>query len=138
MVAQGPFDGLMGFSEGGGVAAFLLIEDARRPFGNFKCAIFFSAAAPFDPDALREGQVRVADVATDGVLINVPTAHMWSAVDDENAEHARVVAGLSAEGLREEFVHRIGHDVPGSRSTEGLDEALRIIEHTIEKAKMGL
>lgn len=128
----------MGFSEGGGVASFLLIEDARRPFGNFRCAIFFSSAAPFDPDYLQRGIVRSADRTSDGIVeIKIPTAHMWSSTGDESSESASVVARMSAKGLREEFVHDLGHDIPGAKSDRGLSKAVRIIEHTIEKAKAG-
>lgn len=75
---QGPFDGVMGFSEGGIVAATLLLEDARRPFANFKCGILFSAAPPLDPDDLRANVVRCLDPERDGVAIRVPTAHIYS------------------------------------------------------------
>lgn len=76
--SQGPFDGIMGFSEGGIVAATLLLEDARRPFANFKCGIFFSAAPPLDPDDLRAGSVRSLDPVQDRVSVHVPTAHIYS------------------------------------------------------------
>lgn len=133
---QGPFDGLLGFSEGGGIAAFLLIEDARRPFGNFRCAVFFSSAAPFDPDALLDqGKVRWIEAQPDGALINVPTAHMWSDVDDVSETSAKVVASLSAAHVREIFVHKLGHDVPGAKGNEGLDLAIRAIDRTIERAR---
>lgn len=133
---QGPFDGLMGFSEGGTVAAFMLIEDMRHPFGEFKCAIFFSAAPPPDPDAVRSGIVRHVDHATDGVLLKIPTAHIWSNVVEIDSTRAhRPLAQLCDEELRQEFIHDLGHDVPGSKSNQGLDGALRAIEHTIETAK---
>jgi predicted esterase len=125
----------MGFSEGGAVAAFMLIEDSRHPFGKFQCAIFFSAAVPFDPDVARTGDIRWVDPSTDGVLLNIPTAHMWSKTGDVNSERAQSLVQLCEENLREVFVHDLGHDVPGSRSDVGLTGALRIIEHTIEKAR---
>ncbi|CAJ2512532.1 Uu.00g055470.m01.CDS01 [Anthostomella pinea] len=135
--AQGPFDGLMGFSEGGAVAAWMLLENARHPhtFGALKCAIFFSAAVPFDPEVIRDGIVRAVDPATDGVLIKIPTAHIWSKAGDVNSKHAQSLSRLCEEGLREVFVHELGHNVPGSKSDEGLAGSLRAIEHTIENAK---
>ncbi|KAI1499234.1 serine hydrolase FSH [Biscogniauxia marginata] len=134
---EGPFDGLMGFSEGGAVAAWMLLENSRHPFtfGVFKCAIFFSAALPFDPDVVRTGIVRIVDSATDGVSINIPTAHTWSKTGDVNAERAQALAQLCDKTVREEFIHNLGHNVPGSKSDEGLSGALRAIEHAVENAK---
>lgn len=136
MVAQGPFDGVLGFSEGGGIAAFLLIEDAKRPFGNFKCGVFFSSAAPFDPDMLvDEGKMQWVNAQTDGTLITVPTAHMWSEIDDVSEKSAMCVSELTAPHVRETFIHKLGHDVPGAKGSEGLDEAVRVIDRTMERAR---
>ncbi|KAI1637812.1 serine hydrolase FSH [Biscogniauxia mediterranea] len=134
---EGPFDGLMGFSEGGAVAAWMLLENSRYPltFGSFKCAVFFSAAVPFDPDVVRTGIIRTVDPATEGVPINIPTAHIWSRTRDVNVDRAQALAQLCNKTLREEFVHNLGHDVPGSKSDEDLSGALRVIEHTIENAR---
>ncbi|KAI8626580.1 hypothetical protein F5Y19DRAFT_220925 [Xylariaceae sp. FL1651] len=135
--AQGPFDGLMGFSEGGAVAAWMLLENSRHPltFGSFKCAIFFSAAVPFDPDVVRSGIVRAVDPLVYGGVIKIPTAHIWSDEKDVNAKHAQSLTSLCDAGLRETFVHSLGHNVPGSKSDEALSGTLRVVEHTIERAK---
>jgi hypothetical protein len=133
--SEGPFDGLMGFSEGGAVAAFMLIEDARHHFADFKCGIFFSAAPPFDPDVVRNGVLRWIDPATDGILLTIPTAHIWSAVADVNSEKARSLSGICDDSVKEVFIHSLGHAVPGSKSEEALAGTLRVIEHTIENAR---
>ncbi|PWY90344.1 hypothetical protein BO94DRAFT_623146 [Aspergillus sclerotioniger CBS 115572] len=46
--SDGPFDGLVGFSQGGSTMASYLLqpETARKPF---KCAVFFCSNLPFDP-----------------------------------------------------------------------------------------
>ncbi len=86
MHAHGPFDGVMGFSEGAVLATMLLVEDARRPFGNFRCGILFSAALPLDPDIVMspggEGlaPLRCLHPSIDGIVVNVPTVHVWSNV----------------------------------------------------------
>jgi hypothetical protein len=136
--SQGPFDGLMGFSEGGAVAAWMLIENSNHPltFGSFKCAIFFSAALPFDPDVVRTGIVKPVDPAIEGELIKIPTAHVWSGENDVNIEGAQSLASLCDAKLREDFVHSLGHNVPGSKSdSEALAGTLRVIERTIERAR---
>ncbi|KAI0442916.1 serine hydrolase FSH [Xylaria telfairii] len=135
---QGPFDGLMGFSEGGAVAAWMLIENSRYPltFGHLKCAIFFSAAVPFDPEVVRTGIVKPVDPAIEGEMIKMPTAHVWSQDKDVNVEVAQSLASLCDANLREIFVHSLGHNVPGSKSdSEALVGTLRIIERTIERAR---
>ncbi|KAJ5815535.1 Serine hydrolase FSH [Penicillium riverlandense] len=143
--SQGPFDGVMGFSEGGMMAALLLIEDARNSFAGFKCGIFFSAAVPFDPDVVRTRHLRCIDPTIDGVVVHVPTAviveknfarlrhlspldKLWP--DDEEA-----LVSICAEASREVVRHDLGHHVPGSASTtEGLTATLQAIERTIERA----
>ncbi|KAI2604053.1 serine hydrolase FSH [Hypoxylon fragiforme] len=132
--SQGPFDGIMGFSEGGTVAAMMLIEDARHgSFGGIKCGVFFCAAPPFDPDLIRDAVVRYADPDSDGVLLTVPTAHIWSRASSagEIAVH-RALSQLCDEKVRELATHDLGHAVPGAKSEDGLAEALRAIEHVVE------
>lgn len=133
--AQGPFDGLMGFSEGGGVAATLLVEDSRRPFAGFKCAIFFCASPALDPDQIRTGVQRNISHEIDGVVVNIPTAHIWSKGGNIWPDMGQSVVPLCQEKLREEFIHRLGHTIPGAHSAEGLKDTVRIIERTIEKSK---
>ena len=47
---EGPFDGLIGFSQGSALASSFLLSDVRSksPQDPFKCAIFFCASMPFD------------------------------------------------------------------------------------------
>lgn len=152
---QGPFEGVMGFSEGGVVAATLLVEDARRPFANFKCGILFSAAPPLDPDDLRAGIIRCLDPAVDGVSIHVPTAHIYSHENSStgtgfgfgNVESPLNKLWSDAGWSRPEqvhtslarlcdksqvFVHDHGHQVPGPRDRQALRGAFRAINRTIE------
>lgn len=144
--SQGPFDAVLGFSEGGVIAAMLLIEDARRPFAGFKCGIIFSSALPLDPDVARTDILRCIDPETDGVVIHVPIA----VVVEENLIHLRSLSPLANlwrqedaqealveicdEELREVVRLDIGHQVPGSKSSDGLPETVQAIERTIERA----
>ncbi|KAG7007050.1 hypothetical protein G7Y79_00011g029480 [Physcia stellaris] len=55
---EGPFHGVLGYSEGAGVAATLLVSNQRRCEAQgientLTNAIFFSGAPPLDPDVLR-------------------------------------------------------------------------------------
>ncbi|KAJ5375607.1 Serine hydrolase FSH [Penicillium concentricum] len=144
--SNGPFDGVMGFSEGGIMASMLLIEDARHPFAGFKCGIFFSAALPLDPDVVRTEVLRCIDPEIDGVVLHIPTAliveenlvrlrgrsplaALWSQEDSQEA-----LVRICDERFREVVRHDLGHQVPGSKSMEGFLETLQAIERTIERA----
>lgn len=161
------FDGIMGFSEGGLVAASLLVEDARHPFAGFKCGIFLNAPAlPLDPNVihLTGDGLRCLEPNKDGVIVHVPTAHisektvrsdlaaksplntLWqnsgaaagshgNAGNEVGIDFAEGFVRLCEEELREFFLHEIGHQVPGSRSSQGLSGALWAMERTIQKAK---
>ncbi|KAH8423610.1 uncharacterized protein LDX57_001370 [Aspergillus melleus] len=157
--AAGPFDALLGFSEGGILAATLLAEDAHHPFAHFKCGVFLSSATPLDPDVLhtdgeisRDGeglQLRALDPAVDGVVIRVPTAHVL----EEDLNRLRGLSPMAPlwdregtkdpqEGLVEicdakvvETVrHALGHTVPGAKGEVELGQVVRAIERTVERA----
>ncbi|KAK0759134.1 hypothetical protein N5P37_008623 [Trichoderma harzianum] len=155
---NGPFQGVMGFSEGGIVAAMLLAEDARQGFAGFQCGILLSAAPPLDPAGISQepASLRCLNPAVDGSVIRVPTAHIIGS----NEPFARLVALSPLSGLwissgmgdpeklhqslfqlchdeRELVFHQLGHEVPGAKSAEGLSGALRAIERTIERAQLG-
>ncbi|KAK7752399.1 hypothetical protein SLS62_005552 [Diatrype stigma] len=155
---NGPFDGVMGFSEGGITAAMLLVEDARKPFAHFQCGIFFSAGPPLDPDVVRTGVLRCVDPATNGPIIGIPTAHfygsnedfpglrvlsplhplyteVWPELDERLCDR---LVDLCDPGSREVLEHDLGHAVPGEKSTKAMSEALRAIQRTIDRAEINM
>lgn len=136
--ANGPFDGLMGFSEGATLAASLMAEDHRRTFAGFKCAILFCAT---DMCRLADLELDVPKIMAFGkdtnlVLVDVPTAHIWSScdefIDSTKPEH---VASLCNSVTRAVYIHDLGHDVPGSLSDRHVKDVVQIIERVIEMAK---
>lgn len=148
--ANGPFDAVMGFSEGGIIAAMLLIEDSRQSFAGFKCGIFFSAAPPLDPGVAHSGILRCVDPDRDGIMIQVPTAHIGGSTEclrlsllsplaplwpkDPALPH-NTLARLCDYKLRQVFLHSRGHVVPGASSPKELSGVIRAIERTIESAR---
>lgn len=136
--AHGPFDGLMGFSEGATVAASLMAEDRRRGFAGFKCAILFCAT---DMCCMADLELDIPKIThfgseTDFVVVDVPTAHIWSNSDAfVDSAMPKRVASLCNKNTREVYIHDLGHDVPGSLSERHVNEVVRIIERVIEKAK---
>ena len=76
MEEDGPFDGIIGYSEGATVAATLILHEQRRfeiegrePM--FKCALFFAGWPPMDPELNR---IVLADESD--LMITVPTCHI--------------------------------------------------------------
>ena len=76
MEKEGPFDGIIGYSEGATVAATLILHEQRRfemdgtePM--FKCALFFAGWPPLNPDF--DGMV-LADESD--LTITIPTCHI--------------------------------------------------------------
>ena len=81
MEDEGPFEGVIGISEGASVAATLLIEDlqackARQTRSHFRCGIFYIGAPAWWPDGTR------AWLAEEhGQMIDLPTCHIMGAND---------------------------------------------------------
>lgn len=76
MEKEGPFDGIVGYSEGATVAATLLFHEQRRfesegRIPMFKCALFFAGWPPMTPEL--DGLV-LADESD--LTITIPTCHI--------------------------------------------------------------
>lgn len=76
MEEEGPFDGIIGYSEGATVAATLILHEQRRfeidgtpPM--FKCALFFAGWPPMSPDL---DTIVLADESD--LTITIPTCHI--------------------------------------------------------------
>lgn len=76
MEEDGPFDGIIGYSEGATVASTLLLHEQRRfetlgipPM--FKCALFFAGWPPMTPEL---NEIVLADESE--LTINIPTCHI--------------------------------------------------------------
>jgi len=140
--AEGPFDGVMAFSQGANLATMLMARQAQQDENLdvatrrdqqpiFKCAIFFSGAVVDDPQALERNEARFLDPIKDGQLIHVPTAHIWGSND-----HVFIPQGvghsfgqLFEAGLQSEFIHEEGHEVPKAKAA--VIEAVNAIRRAI-------
>ena len=130
----GPFDGVLGFSQGAVLAATLLAR--RRHHPPFIFAIFICAGPPFSETALKKGVVEFLDPAKDeGPVILVPSAHIYGA-KDPNAEYAHVLAKLCQNYGQIIYDHGAGHEIP--RSPRGVTEGMAgAIRNVIMKATLG-
>ncbi|CAD6443640.1 b34df6cb-47cc-4eed-8c17-f661ba13acdb [Sclerotinia trifoliorum] len=81
MQEEGPFDGIIGYSEGATVAGTLLLHEQKRfeiegRLPMFKCAVFFAGWPPLTPEF--DGIV-LAD--TTDLTITIPTLHIIGSLD---------------------------------------------------------
>ena len=128
--AEGPFDGVMGFSQGAALAAMLLArESAAEPF---RFAIFLCAGLPFCEASLRQGVLRHLDPKVDKEVIQVPTAHIVGSKDDA-LQASLAMKDLCVAGGRGLFDHRAGHEVPVNPAGISGDMA-RCVEEAIVRA----
>ncbi|MCJ1262835.1 hypothetical protein MMC22_002705 [Lobaria immixta] len=140
MAAEGPFDAVMAFSQGASLAATLMIQklwqDPIQQHINplFKCAVFFSGGIPGDPVAIRRNEPRLLDHATDGEVIQVPTAHIWGSKDPQHLSFGLPLSQLCKNETRMVFTHEGGHEVPGSSSKDAVTGSVNAIRRTVAKA----
>ena len=141
IIEDGPFDGVMAFSQGAGLAASLLIHQMQtdahkaRLYPAFSCAVFFSGGVPQDPRAERnEGSSRLMRWEDDGEVIEIPTVHVWGRNDTFYPTFGPVLSKLCKASEREELVHNGGHDIPGSKDPVTVENVARLIKRTIERA----
>lgn len=113
MEQEGPFEGLIGWSEGAAVAATLLLDDFSKceldhSTSEFKCAIFFAGSPPFTLDGKN---VLLHDQY--GQVIKIPTCHILGQ-SDAMVELAEALFNIcdssSAIAIRDEGGHRISRD----------------------------
>lgn len=137
---EGPFDGVMSFSLGATLAASLmvhrLLKDPRkeRLQPTFRCAIFFCGGIPEVISTGNGTERRALSFEVDGELIDVPTAHIWGANDHLYPTFGVVLSQLCDEHKRSVFVHQGGHEIPGPRDPDALQQAIRAIKRAIERA----
>lgn len=144
VMAEGPFDGVMGFSAGAVLAAMYLVEKQKQHQGAgdgndgcgrfpFRCAIFLSSASN------REEMGHVVGGAIDDdlplpprLLLRIPTAHIWGAADRTAPTGGEDLARFCDPALRLTLVHDGGHELP---RREYLTKAVHVIRRTIYLAQ---
>lgn len=123
----GPYDALMAFSLGAGLAATLLCRNelqkcteenvSIQKCPTFKCAIFLCGIQPVDWRSLMKGsqeRVRVGDTTC---TISIPTVHALSPQDAQYFHESTKLLEICEPSKRTEIHHDLGHAVP-SRGEE--------------------
>ncbi|KAH8647455.1 serine hydrolase FSH, partial [Tricladium varicosporioides] len=116
MEEEGPFDGIIGYSEGATIAATLILHEQRRfetdgipPM--FKCALFFAGWPPMNPEL---DTIVLAD-ETD-LTITIPTCHIIGSLDPYLAGSMALynICDMDTAYL---FDHAKGHTLPRDKDT---------------------
>lgn len=122
---EGPFEGILGFSQGAEVAASLLFYQGQDV--TFKFAVFIGGTQPYDVCALASGKdskpVKMrAD--THSARIEIPTAHVIGR-SDAYREFSKAFLGMCNPREVKVYDHKGAHVVPrGQEAMEDLTAAL--------------
>jgi predicted esterase len=140
LVSEGPFDCVVGYSQGASLAATYLIRTAQRhpsaPLP-FRCAIFFSGGRPLDPKALDEGRLHLIDPDDPaGAAIGLPTANIWGRNDMLWPGSSEVLFKLCDPAVRSSYIHDEGHDIPGARAKDAIQGSVRAMRRAMDKANL--
>ncbi len=117
---DGPFDGVLAFSEGCSVAASLMLRRAAQAkTSRFNFALFFCAISAFHLD--RPGAI-LADECPD--RINVPTLHVVGARDPALLS-SMTLYNLCNQESAALYDHGKGHTIPWAPHTEKITSGFR-------------
>lgn len=139
--AEGPFDGVMAYSQGAGLAAMLLVrKHYLKPLEKppFRCAILFSPVQIYDTGAyLERGEVKVLDCMS--AALPIPVVIIYGEVDERKSE-CIAVQGCCDPDLLSVFVHQGGHDVPGIgvKDDDALRESVKVARRGITRAELAV
>ncbi|KAF2962695.1 hypothetical protein GQX73_g10878 [Xylaria multiplex] len=130
IIANGPFDCVMGFSMGGAMVATLLLQpyDPSLDFPAWiaarkmiRSAVFLCGTSPVDIAQLRQGKLGwvAGNLVGPGAKlsrITIPTVHAWSSADTEKWAESEALGNMCLEETRTVVMHSAGHGVPSNRS----------------------
>lgn len=138
IAAEGPFDAVMGFSQGALLAATLLARKVKQaPHQQlidpvFKCAVFFSGGHPYDSTTNSRGEF--LDMEMEGEKISIPTTHVWGSNDQIWPGRAIKLSEICKEKGRTIYIHDGGHDIPGPKSKAAVTNIVHSIRRTVDSA----
>lgn len=131
---EGPYDGVLAFSQGMMLACTLLIHNLQQ--GKelpFKCAIFFSPRmAPLVYEDLTKGVFTEIDATSLAKKICIPTTLVWGSIDP-NAPRSIELQGLFCCETLSTYTHDGGHEVPGYALKGALAQTVKLIRRTTDR-----
>jgi predicted esterase len=128
---EGPFDGVIGFSQGATIACWFVLHHALKkpldpPFALFKfCLLFGAAGMPellgvtLDSDKLKEAK------------IGIPSLHVCGQAD-EILDDSLALMKRCEDGTAELLLHKFGHTVPKDAQT--VDRIMKGIDRVYHRA----
>ncbi|OCL14367.1 hypothetical protein AOQ84DRAFT_371348 [Glonium stellatum] len=127
MEEEGPFEGIIGYSEGATVAATLLLNEQHRfevkgipPM--FKCALFFAGWPPMNPEL----NAMVLSDESD-LTIDIPTCHVIGSLDPYLAGSIALY-NICDPHSAYLFDHAKGHTLPRDKNTvKELGDVIRLM-----------
>ena len=127
--AEGPFDAIMGFSEGASLAASFIASQKNWSEDSppFKCAVFICAGGAWDS----QGQGKQLQPSDLDDLIHIPAANIMGSKDEHYAQSFNLSQGCDIR-TREIFDHGGGHEIP--RGPKVTVEMAMAINAVIDKA----
>lgn len=140
LATDGPFDGIIAFSQGASLATAILVDESRLQRSGLRCGIFFCGRLPFvDVDVDVEAptgssRYRHATAVPPGgtdLRIDIPTAHIWGAEDSIEPGQGLALNELCHSGRRYGHIHRGGHEVPGAKDKDDLVESANAIRRML-------
>ena len=133
---EGPYDGVMGFSQGAALAAMLIIRHHSSPRGDkddlFRLAVFICGAVPHKEAALRRGMVEFLDPTIDGQPVKMPSTNIVGGKDPHIC-NGITLGHLCQERGKVVFDHGGGHEIP-RHPKEITGQMAQAIVDTIQKA----
>ncbi|KAI1326776.1 serine hydrolase FSH [Xylariaceae sp. FL0255] len=126
--AEGPYDGILGFSAGSALGAMYILHRQQKSLTvPFKCAVFLSNAEIRDEMAhLDIDPVRCS-------LIAIPTAHIWGSNDTTAPNGGQDLSDMCEPTMRFTFVHDGGHELP---SADRMTDACHMIRRAIQQTRL--
>lgn len=139
-IAQyGPFEGVMGFSQGASLAAMVLARARHANPPPFSFAVFICAGLPYcDKTLVDEGRMKFVSAKEqeqDSTMIHVPTAHIFGSKDPDVA-YSKGLVDLCQPWGRVVMDHGAGHEIPRVPVDITLEMA-RVVEQVMTKATLG-
>lgn len=132
---EGPYDGVLAFSEGMTLACTLLMRyvEQKKPLP-FKCAIFFSPSlVPLNYDDLCRGVFTKIEVSQMSQAIGIPTTVVWGSMDPYVTKAIEVQPLFEQESLST-YIHDGGHEIPGYALKKALLDTVNVIRRTTSQA----
>lgn len=127
---EGPFDGVLGFSQGATLAYSFLAQHAKKhpyeaPTAQFRCAVFVGALPPFRQDSSKR---IIYDEGLQGV-IRIPTLHVAGESDFVFA-HSIKLHSLCSKTWTKLLLHPKSHEIPrDAKNVKAMASGIREMAH---------